>query len=118
MSDILSLATQLGKAIADSSQGKAMKEAVTSLRTDPAALRLMQDYETQVDKISRLEYENKPIEVADKRAVSEMETKLAGNQRIKKFSEIQVEYMDLIRRVNQTIQGELSRVEEPEPIKA
>ena len=107
MDNILTLAQQLGKAIAASPAGVAMKAAQESVRADGTTLKLMRDFQTQAQKIAHLEENNKPIEPPDKHKLEELENQLAANDRIKKLTEAQMEYMDLIRQVNESIQREL-----------
>lgn len=113
MQEILKLASQLGKTIVESSAGQAMKAARGEFNADAAAVKLMREFQTQAEKMARLEHENKPIEVTDKQKLEQLQVQLAGNDRVKKLTAAQMEYMDILRKVSETLQRELSTVEGP-----
>jgi cell fate (sporulation/competence/biofilm development) regulator YlbF (YheA/YmcA/DUF963 family) len=112
VNDVLKLADELGKAIADSPAGKAMADAQTAFRADEQSMKLMAEYQKQAEKLARLEQEGKPIEVADKHALEALEARLAANQSVKRLTEAQMDYFDLIRKVNDAIQGPMAEREE------
>ncbi len=109
--DITQLAEQLGKAISDSPQAGALREARKSLTGESDLAQLMRDYQSQVAKVAQLEQENKPVEVADKHSLQELQQKLVASATFKAFNEAQVEYADLMRRVNQAVQRQLADTE-------
>lgn len=108
---ILQLAEQLGKQLADSQQAGAYKSARLSVQADQAAMQLMTEFQTQAEKIAQLEDGNRPIEIADKRRFQQLQEQLAGNQKIKDLTEAQMNYLDLLRQVNQAIHHQLATVE-------
>ncbi|NQU76599.1 MAG: YlbF family regulator [Planctomycetes bacterium] len=107
MNNIIHLADQLGKAIRESSQAKALQEAQKAITDKPELSQLIQDYEAQVNRIASLERDNKPIEVADKHKLADIQNKLVVSPTFKKLSEAQMEYVDLMRKVNETLRAQL-----------
>ncbi len=113
MSDqIIRIAEQLGKAIADSPQSQALDQARQQAQGDPEAMKLMNEFQSQAEKIARQEQMRQPIEPADKQKLEGLQGKVAGNGTIKKFTEAQMQYVDLMQRVSQTIHQQLAGPEE------
>jgi len=111
MDPILELAKELGKKIADSQQAKALKAAGEALDGDAETSKLVQDFQAQSDKVRQLSEQNKPIEVEDKRALEDLHRKLVASDTFKKYTAAQVEYIDLMRKVNDAIRGQLGPIE-------
>lgn len=107
MQEIIELADRLGRALADSPQAKALREAQQQLQADEETSRLIGEYRDQAEKISALEQEGKPIEPEDKRKLDELHSKLASMQEFKKFTAAQYEYADLMRRVDDALSSHL-----------
>jgi len=113
MNDIADLAERLGKAIADSPQGSALREGRKVLQQDKDLSKLLEEFREQTQKIAKLETENKPVEVEDKHRFQELREKLTGCETFKKYTAAQVEYIDLMRKVNDALQKQLVETEEP-----
>lgn len=108
---ILLLAEKLGKEIHQSPQASALREAKKQLDQHKDVLDNLQAYQEHMDKVQALEHENKPIEVADKHKLQELHDKLVANDIFKKYTAAQVEYVDLMRKVNNTLRKELAQTE-------
>lgn len=111
MDPIIELADKLGKAIAESAPAAKLREARKLLEGQPDVKKLLTDYQAQADKLSQLEQENKPIEVEDKHKLQELQGKLMGNDVFKKLTAAQVDYVDLMRRVNTTLRKHLANTD-------
>ena len=112
MSAITELASRLGKTIAASPEAAALKTARDGLNSQPDVAKLLTDLQAQSAKVQQLEAENKPIEVDDKHALQSLQEQLAASDVFKKYTAAQVNYIDLMRQVNQAIQTELTTVED------
>ena len=112
MSAIIELAQRLGKAIADSPQVVSLQAAQKEMKKKPEIGQLLKDFQGHSDKIAKLQEENKPIEVDDKQRLQELHNKLIACEEFKKLTAAQVEYIDLMRKVNEAIQ---KRIEGTEP---
>jgi len=108
MEKAIELAEQLGKAISQSPQALALRTAREHFASHPDLVQLLRDYQMQADKIAQLERENKPIEVEDKHKLEELHNKLIAAEPFKKLTSAQVEYIDLMRRVNEAMQKHLT----------
>ena len=111
MSAIIELAQRLGKSIADSPQAAALRAARKELDSRPEIKKLLEDFQAQSEKLADLEQAKKPIEVADKHRLAELQDKLVGEEVFKKFTAAQVEYVDLMRRVNETLRKHMHAAE-------
>ncbi|MHC4982848.1 MAG: YlbF family regulator [Planctomycetota bacterium] len=111
MSEMIELAERLGKAIADSPQASALRAAREELRKNAELSQLLKDFRAQAQKVAKLEGENKPIEVEDKHKLRDTQEKLAASDIFKKFTAAQVEYIDLMRKVNVALEQQLSATE-------
>lgn len=118
MDDIMALAERLGKAIAASSQATKLNAARKALEAEPETAQLLNDYNAQARKIGQLEDQQKPVEVDDKYKLEALHNKLAASQTFKDFTSAQVEYVDMMRKVNQAISrniGGPDRTRQPPP---
>lgn len=111
MPDIIELARQLGRAIGASPQAAALRAARKAMNNQPELDELLKDYQAQADKIARLESDEKPVEVADKHRLQELQDSLFASEAFKTFTAAQVEYVDLMRRVNTALRGQLAETE-------
>jgi cell fate (sporulation/competence/biofilm development) regulator YlbF (YheA/YmcA/DUF963 family) len=111
VSEIIDLATKLGKAIAESPQAAALKQSRKALEDQPEMVKLLQEYNQQAQKIGQLEEQNKVIEVDDKRKLQELHEKLVASDVFKKMQMAQMEYVDLMRKVSMGIHEQLKEIE-------
>ena len=111
MDEIITLAERLAKAIAESTQAADLRTGRDAMRAEDGLEQTLKDYSEQAQKVGGLADENKPIEVDDKHKLQEFETKLASSEAFKKFTAAQVEYVDLMRKVNDTLHKGLAETE-------
>ena len=108
---IISLAQRLGREIAESAAAKALRAAQEAVDGQPELKKLLEDYRVQSQKMMELRESGKPIEVSDKHRVQELQSKLAGSEVFKKLTGAQVEYVDMLRKVNDAMRKELAATE-------
>lgn len=111
--DVLELAERLGKAIADSPQARSLREAREAFATDADAKPLQQQLQQQVQRVEQLEAEGKPVEVEDKHRLRDLQDRLMANPAFRALTDAQVEYVDLMRRVNQALGKHTLDVQNP-----
>lgn len=112
MQAILDLAAQLGKAIAECPQAAKLRAAKEELHRHADLTAILKDFSAQADKVAHLEAENKPVEVADKHRLEELEGKLISHDVFKRYTAAQMDYVDLMRKVNAELRPHLAGVEE------
>ena len=111
MSDIIELAERLGKSIANSPQATALHAARQAVSKETDLSATLQEFQGQAEKIARLEAEQKPVEVDDKQKLNDLQSKLASSDTFKKYTAAQVEYVDLMRRVNKALGKQMDNAE-------
>jgi len=104
---IIQLAERLGKAIADSPQAASLRTAREELDKHEDLSKTLSEFQEQSEKMARLEQENDPVEVEDKRRLRELQDKLVASETFKRFTASQLEYVDLMRKVNEALRGQL-----------
>jgi cell fate (sporulation/competence/biofilm development) regulator YlbF (YheA/YmcA/DUF963 family) len=112
VTDCIELASRLGKAMADSPEAVALRAARVALNAEAELTSTLSEYQKQADKIAQIERQQKPVEVEDKHKLQELNDKLVASEVFKKFTAAQVEYVDLMRKVNDAIRRELAETEE------
>jgi len=109
---ILEQARRLGKEIAGSPQARKLRQARRTLDQHEDVKKLLEEFQAQSEKVGRLESENKPVEVEDKHKLQDLHDRLVGSEVFKQFTAAQVDYIDLMRKVNQALGEQLGEVEE------
>lgn len=103
MQDIIAAATELGKKIAASERTRAFLAAAKAVAADKDAQTILRDFQNQSDKLRELAEAGKPIEPNDKRRLSELESSVASNDKLKAMMRTQADYFELMTRVQQAI---------------
>ena len=111
MSACIELAKRLGKAIADSPQAADLRAARQALEAREELMKTLDEYQKQTDKVEQLQREKKPVEVEDKHKLQELNNRLIASEIFKSFTAAQVEYVDLMRKVNAALRAELDATE-------
>jgi len=111
MNAIIELAERLGKVIAECPQAAALRAARKELDGKADLKKTLEEFQDQQDRMARLEEEGKPIEVDDKHKLADLHAKLAGSDVFKRLTAAQVEYVDLMRKVNSALNRHLAAVE-------
>lgn len=111
MADIIQLADQLGKAIGTSAQATAMRDARQAVEAQPELRKALNEYQTQVNKIAQLEHDRKPVEPQDKQKLQTLHDRLVSDPAFKRLTEAQMEYVELLRKVNQAVRQQLHATE-------
>ena len=112
MSAITELATRLGKAIADSPEAAKLRDARKALRAETELSKILKDFQDQSEKVAKLEADNKAVEVEDKHALQELHGKLVASDTFKKFTVAQMDYVDMMRTVQEELQKHMSQGED------
>jgi len=110
-SAVIELARRLGQAMAQAPAAVAVRAARKELDAQADLKQTLDDYQKQVGKVARLEQAGKPVEVEDKHRLRELNDKLVASEVFKKYTAAQVDYVDLMRKVNDAIRKELTETE-------
>jgi cell fate (sporulation/competence/biofilm development) regulator YlbF (YheA/YmcA/DUF963 family) len=107
---ILDAAEKLSKLVADHPAVARYKSAQKSVSDDPEAGRLLADFDRQIETLARQEQQGVPVSEAQRGALETLQSRIVSHIKIKNLNMAQVEFIDLLRKVNQTIQRPLSEV--------
>lgn len=106
--ELLEQARALGRKLASHERIRAFLAARDAIGRDTDAQRAMADYQRQAEHLDRLAYEGKPIEVADKRKLTELERTLAANTVVKEFMRRQADQLELMHQVYAALEEPLA----------
>jgi cell fate (sporulation/competence/biofilm development) regulator YlbF (YheA/YmcA/DUF963 family) len=105
---ILDAAEKLSQLVADHPAVARYKSAQKSVAEDPEAGRMMADFERQIETLGRQEQQGVPVSEAQRQALEALQSRIVSHIKIKNLNMAQVEFVDLLRKVNQTIQRPLT----------
>ncbi len=105
---IITTASQLGEQIAEHPAAKHLEESLSKLEKDTDAQRAVADYNRHLQMLAEKEAANKPIEVDDKHKLEALQKTVIRNAVLRDFQVAQMNYVDLMRRVNEAITGKIS----------
>ncbi|MBK9128606.1 MAG: YlbF family regulator [Phycisphaerales bacterium] len=112
---LIEKAEALGAALAGNGVVQAYFAAQRAVRADKTAQELLSAYQSQLARLRELEAAQKPIEVADKQKLRDLETSMAGHEGLKALMRAQTDYVDLMNRVNQAMDTPLAALARQEP---
>ncbi|MEX0777310.1 MAG: YlbF family regulator [Phycisphaeraceae bacterium] len=112
--EILKDARELGKKVATHDAAQKLERAIKSLQGDTEAQRLLTDFNRAVQAIGEKEAQGKPIEVADKHKIEELQNKVVRNLVLRNFQLAQMDYLDLMRKVDEAMAGQAPGATAPE----
>ena len=107
MDQLVELAKRLGRQMAAHERTILLKEAQKKVDDDAEAEKLIKAYQAQAEYITGLEKANKPIEVADKKKLGELETQIGTHLALAELTRRQVDFVEMMRKVKQAIDEQL-----------
>ena len=102
--EILDAAQQLGQLIAQHEAAAKLQAALTALQADNDAQQALNDYNRQLQTISEKEAANQPIEVDEKHQLESLQKEVVRSPLLRNFQAAQMDYVDLMRQVDQAMQ--------------
>ncbi len=104
MEDVIQKADDLAQAIRSSERFETMRTAQETLDKDEEAQNLIGEFQAAQALIAEKENADKPIEVEDKRRMSDLQQKVGSNENLQAFLRAQADFYEMMNRVNQSIQ--------------
>src|SRR5688572_20036008 len=101
---IMEEAEKLGRIVAQHPAVARYKSAQKAVADDPEAGRLLADMDRQIEALSRQEQAGLPITDAQRAALEASQNRVVSHLKIKNWNLAQVEFVDLLRKISQTIQ--------------
>jgi cell fate (sporulation/competence/biofilm development) regulator YlbF (YheA/YmcA/DUF963 family) len=105
---IMTEADKLGQLVAQHPAIERYKQAQKAVADDPDANRAMADFEQQLEKLSRQEQSGMPVTDAQRQQLEAVQSRIVSNIKVKALNLANVEFVDLLRKVNQAIQGKVA----------
>jgi cell fate (sporulation/competence/biofilm development) regulator YlbF (YheA/YmcA/DUF963 family) len=104
---LMSEAEKLGRLVAQHPAVARYKSAQKAVADDPEAGRMLADMDRQIEALSRQEQSGLPITDAQRAALEAAQNRVVSHIKIKNWNLAQVEFVDLLRKITQTIQRQL-----------
>ncbi len=104
---LISEAEKLGNLVAQHPAVEKYKQAQKAVTDDPDAGRSMAEFERQLDTLGRQEQSGMGVTDAQRQQLENLQARIVSNIKVKALNLAQVEFIDLLRRVNQTIQAKV-----------
>lgn len=105
---IMDEAGKLGDLAAQHPAVARYKEARKAVEQDAEANRLLAEFDRQIDSLARQQQSGLPVTDAQQQSLEALQSRLVSHLKIKALNMAQVEFIDLLRRITQTIQSRLS----------
>lgn len=103
LQQILSDAEKLGQLVASHPAVERYKQAQKLLADDPEASRSLAEFDRQIENLARQEQSGMPVTDAQRQQLESLQSRIVSNIKVKALNLAQVEFVDLLRKVNQTV---------------
>jgi cell fate (sporulation/competence/biofilm development) regulator YlbF (YheA/YmcA/DUF963 family) len=110
---IMDEASRIGDLVAQHPAVVRYKDARRAIEQDPEANRLLAEFDRQIESLGRQQQSGMPVTDAQQQALESLQSRLVSHLKIKALNLAQVEFIDLLRKITQTIQGRLNLQEAP-----
>ena len=110
MQQILDEAEKLGQLVAQHPAVARFRDAQKAVSSDPEAARLLADFDRHIETLARQEQSGLPITDAQRMQVESLQNRIVSHLKIKAMNMAQVEFVDLLRKVSQTVQRPAAEV--------
>jgi len=104
---ILAEADKLGQLVAQHPAVERYKSAQRAVAEDPDANRTMAEFERQLETLARQESSGMPVTDAQRQQLESLQSRIVSNVKVKNLNMAQVEFIDLLRKVNQAVQSKV-----------
>ena len=105
---ILAEADKLGQLVAQHPAVEKYKQAQKAVADDAEASRMMSDFERAYAKLAQQAEAGLPVTDAQRDQLESIQAKIVSHIKVKNLNLAQVEFVDLLRKVGQTIQKPLA----------
>ena len=109
---IMDEAAKLGELVKQHPAVDRYKEARRAVEQDADANRLMAEFDRQIESLARQQASGMQVTDAQQQALEALQSKIVSHLKIKALNMAQVDFIDLLRRITQTIQRPLNLQQE------
>ncbi len=110
---ILDAAEKLGQLAAQHPAVGRYQQAQRAVAEDAEASRLLADFDRSLETLARQEQSGMQVTDAQRQQLEALQTRIVSHIKVKALNMAQVEFVDLLRRINQTIQRPLQGTPTP-----
>ncbi len=100
---ILDAAESLGKLVAEHPATERYRQAQKNLSDDPDAGRLLNEFNRQLMTLARQEESGMPVSDAQRHGLESLQAQLASHLKVKALNIAQVEFVDMMRKISDSI---------------
>ncbi len=108
MQQIMDEAEKLGRLVAQHPAIEGYRKAQRAIAEDPDASRSLAEFDRQLENLARQEQTGMGITDAQRQQLEALQARIVSNIKVKALNMAQVEFMDLLRKVTQTVQKPLT----------
>jgi cell fate (sporulation/competence/biofilm development) regulator YlbF (YheA/YmcA/DUF963 family) len=101
-------ATKIGQLAAQHPAVARYKQAREAVDKDPDANRMLAEFDRQVENLTRQQQAGMQVTDAQQQQLELMQGRIVSHIKIKALNMAQVEFVDLLRKITQTIQRQLA----------
>jgi cell fate (sporulation/competence/biofilm development) regulator YlbF (YheA/YmcA/DUF963 family) len=105
---IMDAAEKLGQMLAQHPAVARYRDAQKAISDDPEAGRMLAEFERQLETLGRQEQSGMQVTDAQRQQLESLQGRIVSHLKIKNLNLAQVEFVDLLRKINQTIQRPLA----------
>lgn len=105
---IMDAAEKLGKMLAEHPAVARYQQAQKAVTEDADASRMLTEFDKALEKLSRQEQSGMPVTEAQQQQIQGLQARIVSHLKVKNLNLAQVDFMDLLRKVNQLIQKPLT----------
>lgn len=105
---ILDEATKVGQLVAQHPAVARYKDARRAVDQDPEASRMLGELDRQIESLTRQSQAGMPPTDAQQQQLEALQSRIVSHIKIKALNLAQVEFIDLLRKVSQTIQRQVA----------
>lgn len=105
---IMDAAEKLGKMVSEHPAVARYQAAQKAVAEDAEAGRMLQQFDQALEKLARQEQSGMPVTDAQRQQLESLQSRIVSHIKVKNLNLAQVEFVDLLRKVNQTIQKPLA----------
>jgi cell fate (sporulation/competence/biofilm development) regulator YlbF (YheA/YmcA/DUF963 family) len=107
---IMDEAVKLGKLVAQHPAIARYKEARRAVDQDSEATRMLGEMDRQIESLTRQAQAGMPVTDAQQQQLETLQNRIVSHIKIKALNLAQMEFVDLLRKVSQTIQRQVADV--------
>jgi len=104
---IIETAEKIGQMLTEHPTVARYQQAQKAVAEDAEASRMLQDFDRALEKLARQEQAGMQVTDAQRQQLESLQSRIVSHIKVKNLNLAQVEFVDLLRRINQTIQRPL-----------